>query len=610
MPTMLSPGVVVVEKDFTNIIPTVSSGIGAIAGRFSKGPVNMPIMISSEDELVSVFGKPNNTNANEWFTASQFLQYTNKLWVVRISASDAFNATSGSAGVLVRNETEYSTISSGNLTTASHFISRNPGVIGNAIGVIVLDAENYTEFTTWSTNVGNLGFFPDGVTYDKYFTYTPSTTEYTKKFSATANDEVFVMVVDLTGAISGVKNYVLETFVGLSKAADAVNYKGESIYYAAAINNNSKYVWWAGTPTYKTGSTGLNFGDYTSDLSSTVTGFKMLDDAVGNIGPAGSSSTGFYFKKLAFGTDGGTVTEADIQNGYKQFLNTELYDLNLILCGAFPTTTLGSMEQYIVQSIAAKRKDAIAFFSPHTTTGTAYFDSDSTPPVTSVPAFKSAAALSETYASYGVMDTGFKYIYDRYNNKYRWVPLNGDIAGICAYTDDVADPWYSPGGFNRGGVKNVVKLSYNPDQADRDILYPKGINPVVSFPGQGVVLFGDRTATTKPSAFDRINVRRLFLILEKAISIAAKYMLFEFNDSFTRAQFRSMVEPYLRNIQGRRGITDFMVQCDESNNPGSVIDSNNFVASIYVKPARSINFIVLNFVATRTDVSFSTVVGG
>jgi hypothetical protein len=207
------------------------------------------------------------------------------------------------------------------------------------------------------------------------------------------------------------------------------------------------------------------------------------------------------------------------------------------------------------------------------------------------------------------MDSGFKYQYDRYNDKYRWVPLNGDVAGLCARTDYQQDPWFSPGGLNRGQIKNVVKLATNPNQTDRDNLYKSGVNPVVTFPGQGTVLFGDKTLLAKPSAFDRINVRRLFIVLEKAIATAAKFQLFEFNDSFTQAQFINLVTPFLRDVQGRRGITDFVVKCDATNNTGEVIDSNQFVADIFVKPNRSVNYITLNFIAARSSVSFSEIGG-
>ena len=257
----------------------------------------------------------------------------------------------------------------------------------------------------------------------------------------------------------------------------------------------------------------------------------------------------------------------------------------------------------MIYNLVESRKDCVGFVSP--------FRSAVVGVTTSTKQAQNIEKAADTLpsSSYMVMDSGYMYMYDKYNDVYRHVPLNGSIAGLCANTDLVADPWFSPAGYNRGTVRGAIKLAFNPNKADRDRLYPARVNPVVNFPGIGVTLFGDKTMQTKPSAFDRINVRRLFLVLEKAIATAAKYQLFEFNDEFTRAQFRNMVEPFLRDVQGRRGITDFLVKCDSSNNTGSVIDRNEFVADIFVKPARSINFITLNFVATRTGVAFSEVGG-
>jgi phage tail sheath protein FI len=255
----------------------------------------------------------------------------------------------------------------------------------------------------------------------------------------------------------------------------------------------------------------------------------------------------------------------------------------------------------LIDNIAEVRKDCVVFISPQdTTSGDVIIGVDSTAS-TAITTYRDA--LPST--SYAVMDSGYKYQYDRYNDKYRYIPLNGDVAGLCARTDFTNDPWFSPGGLNRGQIKNVVKLAFNPNKALRDILYKKGVNPVVTFPGEGTVLFGDKTLLSSPSAFDRINVRRLFIVMEKAIATAAKFQLFEFNDSFTRAQFRALVEPFLRDVQGRRGVTDFVVKCDESNNTGEVIDRNEFVADIFVKPNRSINFITLNFVAARSSINFT-----
>jgi phage tail sheath protein FI len=283
-------------------------------------------------------------------------------------------------------------------------------------------------------------------------------------------------------------------------------------------------------------------------------------------------------------------------------LNDEELDVNLVMAGKSDTI----VANWIIQNLTEFRKDCVAFISPQNVNTGEILMGNTSEVAEDIVDYRNRL----TSSSYFVIDTGFKYQYDRYNDTYRWVPLNGDIAGLCARTDYTDDPWFSPAGLNRGQIKNVVRLAYSPRKADRDTLYKSGINPVVSFPGQGVVLFGDKTGLSKPSAFDRINVRRLFIVLEKAIATAAKYQLFEFNDAFTRATFRNMVEPYLRDVKGRRGVYDFRVVCDESNNTGEVIDTNRFVADIYIKPARSINFITLNFIATRTSASFTEIAAG
>ena len=321
----------------------------------------------------------------------------------------------------------------------------------------------------------------------------------------------------------------------------------------------------------------------------------------------GSNATGTTFtsvttpklESLSGGSDGSTVTDAQLKTAYEKFEDSETVDVGLIMAGPSGSTT--HVDNLI--TIAEERKDAICFASPQRSDVVNITNSNTQ--TTNVKGFFDSIRSS----SYAVFDSGYKYMYDRYSDLYRFVPLNGDIAGLAARTDTVADPFFSPAGFNRGIIRGAVKLAYNPTKAQRDILYPARINPISTFPGQGTILFGDKTGLTTPSAFDRINVRRLFILLEKAIATASKFQLFEFNDEFTRANFRNLVEPFLREIQGRRGITDFLVVCDETNNTGEVIDRNEFIAEIFIKPARSINFITLSFVATRTGVSFDEVAG-
>ena len=408
----------------------------------------------------------------------------------------------------------------------------------------------------------------------------PATSAYTTNFgNSSAVDELHVVVADQDGAITGTPGAILEVFSNLSRATDAKTEDGGVNYYKTVINENSNYVWWLND---RTGATSVAAASIAS--ASTTTPMTL------------SFAGGFD------GADENNVAVGTLLTGYDLFASAEDVDVSLVLTGVARGGTNGEQTpNYLIDNIAEKRKDCVVFVSPAKADVVNNVGSEST----DVTTFRNS--LRST--SYGVMDSGYKYQYDKYNDVYRWIPLNGDTAGLCVRTDDTRDPWFSPAGFNRGQIKNIVKLAYNPGKADRDILYKAGVNPVVTFPGQGTVLYGDKTLLAKPSAFDRINVRRLFIVLEKAIATATKFTLFEFNDDFTRAQFRNLVEPFLRDVQGRRGIYDFQVVCDTTNNTGEVIDRNEFVGDIYIKPAKSINFIQLNFVAVRTGVEFSEVVG-
>jgi phage tail sheath protein FI len=393
-----------------------------------------------------------------------------------------------------------------------------------------------------------------------------------------SNDEVHVVVVDEDGRFSGIANSILEVYPNLSKAAGATDEVGTNIFYKNYIQQNSKYVYWMAHPSGWTGAG----SSYTSARN-----FGLGTQVVTN-------------QSLYGGKDGNVPREADYINAYNLFKNAEEVDVSIVL-GASSTATRSI---HIINNICEYRKDCIAVLSPRQSdvvNNSGYAGSEAE----DIISYRDSLPSS----SYAIMDSGWKYQYDKYNDLYRYVPLNGDVAGTMVRTDLERDPWWSPAGFNRGQIKNVIRLAYSPNKTDRDQLYKKGINPIVTFPGEGTILYGDKTLLAKPSAFDRINVRRLFIVLEKAIATAAKYTLFEFNDAFTRAQFRSIVEPFLRDVQGRRGITDFRVVCDETNNTAEVIDRNEFVGDIYIKPARSINFIQLNFVAVRTGVDFSEVVG-
>jgi len=563
MAFQLSPGVVVTEKDLTLLVPSVATTAGGFAGAFQWGPVDEVTTVDSETTLVERFGQPNDTTFTSFFTAANFLAYGNNLQLIRVvDKSAAINAAGGSniAGnaspALITNEDDYlNNHASG--TTNTDWFAKYPGALGNSILVSLADANS---FSSWA--------------YASNFDSAPGTSAYATDKGG-SNDELHVIVIDEDGLFSGSAGTVLERYAFVSKASDAKLPDGTNNYYKNAINNSSKYIWWGNHPTTKISGT--------SNWGSQAAGVTF------------ANTTANATISLAGGVSADSPSAGNLQTAFAVFSNDELYDISLIPLGAVDSATA----TYVINNVAEVRKDCIAFVSPELSDVV----NNSGDEAGDVVAFRDALPSS----SYAVMDSGWKYQYDRYNDVYRYIPMNGDTAGLAVRTDFVADPWFSPAGFNRGQIKNVVKLPYSPKKTDRDTLYKKGVNPVVTFPGQGTVLYGDKTLLAKPSAFDRINVRRLFIVLEKAIATASKFQLFEFNDAFTRSQFRNLVEPFLRDVQGRRGITDFKVVCDETNNTGEVIDRNEFVADIFIKPARSINFIQLNFVATRTGISFEEV---
>ena len=600
MPFQVSPGVNVSEIDLTTVIPAVSTSVGAFAGRFQWGPAQVPTLITSEVDLVDQFFKPSTNTAVDFFSAANFLAYSNALRVVRVVdattaiADNARNAQelasaggTGDPGLLIKNDEHWDDLSQNGANT---FYAKFHGALGNDLTIEVCDDPGGMA----GVGKGWQNWWPN-----TYFDSAPNTSIYcsTRNIS---NDEIHLAVIDSpTGTFSGTANAVLELYPFLSKASDARNSSGDLIHWKTYINNNSKYIR-IGSETAKTNST---YGQSTADILA-ATGA----DTYGTLGTFAQGGD-LLSIKLAGGSDG-EISSADYVTGYEEFEDTDQQDVSLIIAGAgggciesLDATGQETVTKKVID-IATTRKDAVAFYSPHKDDSGAATNADK---LAAVIDYRENGTNKNT--SYAFMDSGWKYQYDKYNDVYRWIPLSGDMAGLTARADNERDAWWSPAGYNRGQIKNVVKLAYNPSKAHRDDLYQKQVNPVVTFPGQGTLLFGDKTSQTRPSAFDRINVRRLFIVLEKAISTAAKFSLFEFNDSFTRAQFRNMVEPFLRDVKGRRGINEFKVVCDETNNPGSVIDRNEFVGDIYIKPVRSINFIQLNFVAVATGVDFSEVVG-
>jgi hypothetical protein len=649
MPFQLSPGVAVVEKDFSAIVPAVSSSAGAFAGVFAWGPVLDPVTVSSENVLVQRFGKPTDATAQSFFTAANFLSYTNNLLTVRVDTAGARNSVVTQTGTVTNiaidiagdsyvtaplvtigapnvaggvQATAYAVLDSGSVdeiiisnpgtgytSAPSVTIATGPGTDATATasittsGIKINNFDSYTE--SYATGQGVVGEWAakypgalgnslkvsmadnqtyTGWAYENEFDFVPDTSPYADSVNG-SNDELHVVIVDEDGLWTGTPGTVLEKYAFVSKASDAKKSDGTNNYYKDVINSQSRYIWWmdhttsVSTSVGGTGTSGQNWGQ-TADRA-----FKDL--------------SGVVTRSLSGGVDDFNATDANKIAGFDIFANAELYDISLIPVGKASAT----VATYVINNVAETRLDCVAFISPEDVSTGDIVIGSSSEKIDTILNYR----LSLPSTSYGVLDSGYKYQYDRYNDKYRYVPLNGDVAGLCARTDYTNDPWWSPGGLNRGQVKNVVKLAINPDKTARDNLYKAGINPVVNFPGQGTVLFGDKTLLAKPSAFDRINVRRLFIVLEKAIATAAKYQLFEFNDSFTRAQFKNLVEPFLRDVQGRRGVTDFRVKCDDTNNTGEVIDRNEFVADIYIKPNRSINFITLNFIAARSSVSFEEI---
>jgi hypothetical protein len=746
----LSPGVAIAEIDLSTVVTGVATTGGVIAGPLQWGPANVRTLVDSEITLVNTFGKPTNDTAEVFMTAASFLQYGNNLNVVRVLSANARNAavlndgvahvvittsgagythvptlafSSGAAtatctvlngginsvtitatgsgysitvpptititptsgdiittpavltavvGVQIKNQDDYEQNFAAGQAMAGDFVAKYAGALGNGIQVAICD--DASQFPTWP--------------YKGLFTSAPGTSDYAAANGGT-NDELHIVVIDNVGIISGTPGDILETYAFASKAADAKDAQGESIYYPTVIDRKSSWIRWLDFPaagtnwgqnahnvtftqltpsatkaskdllvanagiTYTAVASGsggnsitvayvqqagtthpltvsvvgnvitVNLQVVASVIASIATSVKAAVDAVASglvttaldgtgadlvtaFGPtalAGGYDATTYLVILEGGADAntygstvGTVTDGIIMEGYDLF-NVDEFDFALILTANHSST----VAIHCINDISESRMDSVTFLSPPKDAVVNNAGNE----VTDVVAYRNTLPSS----SYAFLDSNWIKKYDKYNDLYRWVPANGDVAGLCVRTDFTRDPWFSPAGLNRGNIKGVTSLAWNPKQAYRDVLYQSGVNPIVAFPGQGAVLFGDKTLQSKPSAFDRINVRRLFIVIEKAISRAAKYTLFEFNDEVTRAQFRGLIDPFLRDIQGRRGLYNYKVVCDASNNTPQMIDTNSFQGDIYLQPAKSINFIKLNFIATRTGVSFDEIVG-
>jgi hypothetical protein len=642
----VSPSVIVREVDASQAVPGVATAPAAIAGIFKWGPTNDPILITSENELVDRFGKPTDDNYETFFTAADYLSYSNALYVAR--ADDGSLTASGTEEVFDANNNVIAEDS-----TYRAFDAKYAGALGNSIEVSWATAQsmvktvaevgdieanaisNNSVTQTITFNAADLSFetantvaaptiyvgdvlvignssvgfqemtvatveatdieetFGSGntavtatvgtttaLTFNTRYTLAETAlnkVSIVKKWQhnslfgkSPSTGNIHVAVIDKAGEITGTPNTVLEVFENLSATPGATNPQGGSSYYPNVIESKSAWV-------------------------------KVANTAVvtAELGVANSAGTNQY-ERMAGGTDASTEANATLSAlafAWDVFKNTNEIDISFALQGKGDDE--GVRANYIISNVADYRRDCVAFISPS-------YEAVVAEVKTNEKMIKAIAYRNKIQnSSYAFIDSGYKYRYDKYNDSYRWTPLNGDMAGLSSRVD----PWESPAGYRKGIIKNIVKLAFNPSKPQRDVLYSSDVNPVMSQAGRGIVLFGDKTGLGLASAFDRLNVRRLFISVEKSIATAAESFLFEFNDDFTQTQFKNIVDPFLRDIQGRRGIIDYRVVSDASVNTPEIVDANKFRASIFIKPARSINVIELTFVATRTGVEFDEIVG-
>jgi len=717
---LASPGIVVREVDLTTGRVQPSSGkVGGIVAPFAKGPIDEPILIESENDLLNIFGEPYPTDKHyeSWLVASSYLAYGGSLRVVRADDDNVKNAFVGNVGVTsvkIKSLENYEDLGYDENTITNVIVAaRNPGSWANGIKVAIIDSKadqilsgivttlarvgyGVTQSLSGKSDVGTgssislEGSYLKGiiteigagsiavkilsrvssgntetiVDYQQDGTYcftesgtvgivttgdslvTLGSTSYTSEvdwFSqqyinltnsniqwnniapapgtssyaeprGSRFDQVHVVVIDDLGSITGNAGTILERHLGLSKATDAQFSAGSTAYWRKYIAEGSSIILAGGAPTGLT-TTGFDAGQF--DLT-TDNGWDQDAENVifGSLGAKTYTLSGG--KNYDGGTnlsDAGalTATLAELKDGYDLFENTEDIKADFLLMGSagYAKEMAQELASKLI-SVAELRKDSIAFITPYR----GAFLSDN--PVEGDTTIREAEDITKNVisffspivsSSYAVFDSTYKYVYDRFANTYRYIPMNGDIAGLCARTDINFFPWYSPAGTTRGAILSAIKLAYAPTKSQRDRLYSNRINPIIFSPGAGIILFGDKTGLGRPSAFDRINVRRLFIYLEDAISRAAKDVLFEFNDEITRTNFVNTIEPFLRDVQANRGIFDYVVICDETNNTAAVIDANEFKADIYIKPSRSINFIGLTFIATKTGVDFEEVIG-
>lgn len=569
-----SPAITVKEIDLTGVVPNVQTTTGAYVGNFRWGPAEVATLVDNEATLVSTFASPNDNNSVDFHSAAYYLRYSNSLYVVRGITSAAKNAhDSDAAGTpTIKNLNDWDGQISARDSDNHTFIARYPSDLGNSLQVSVCPPDSDAATQPF-----------DGWTYKSSFDAAPGTSTYAASKSAT-KDEVHVAVIDQDGSFTGTAGTVLETYPFVSLASDAKNTDGTSNYILDVINNRSRYIWMAGFG---------NQSKFSAQAGTTALSGESFLQTVGS--PQVESIS------LVNGVASGSLTTTEYATGFDLFEDVDTITVDFLIApGMNSNVDQATVVNDLVSIASSTRKDCVVNASPSRTA----IVNNATPTASAV-----ASADLFTRSSYLIVDNNYLKVYDKYNDKYIFIPAASSTAGLCAAADRDAAPWYSPAGQRRGAYLGITSTSYAPTKANRDTLYKAGLNPVGNIPGQGILLFGDKTYMSRPSAFDRINVRRLFLAIERAISIAARNVMFEFNDEFTRAEFVNIVEPFLREIRGRRGITDFRVVCDETNNTAAVIDRNEFIASIFIKPARSINYVTLNFVAVRTGVEFEEVVG-
>lgn len=571
-----SPSVLVREVDLSSVVPAVSTSTGAYVGEFNWGPVGTPILVGNEAGLVEAFGAPTSTDTSspssvDFISATYFLKYAQSLYVSRVTnESTAQNAADDVVEYIANKETFDESI------LKSSFTAKYPGIIGNSLAVHVCGDSD--QFATWGNGYSEIRSAFDG----------PPSTSPIIAAAGGIKDEFHVAVVDSDGLLTGTKGSILETFAYVSGAKDAKTQDGANNFIVDVINNKSEWVW---------------ISESKIAAAASDKGFDKVGDLVNEWGtsPYSNLNNGRY--NFAGGVNG-TAEIGDFQEAWDVFEDADKVQIDLAIVGNHATEETSVTMTNYATAIAEgpARRDCVVIASP---------------PREFIIGTSPTSAVNNTVgwsnklnaSSYLICDNNYLKTYDKYNDKYVFIPAASSTAGLMAATDRVAAPWFSPAGQRRGRYLGVTSLAYTPDKTQRDTLYKAGVNPIVNLPGQGVLLYGDKTKEARPSAFDRINVRRLFLAIERAIKLASANVLFEFNDEFTRAEFVNIVEPFLREIQGRRGITDFLVVCDETNNTAAVIDSNRFVASMFIKPARSINYVTLNFVAVRTGIEFQEVVG-